>query len=186
MVKQMSHSDPEHYDKPELRDRIKAEITAGDKGGKPAQWSARKAQLVTREYEKQGGGYKQPPDAEQQSLKEWGDEKWRTADGKKAVRKGGTARYLPEEAWKSLSSEEQQATDKKKKRGSAEGQQYVANTAKAASARKKASGADQAPGKKKPAKKAPATAKKAAAGTPSKSTRARKKSASSKSAAKEA
>ena len=30
---------------------------AGDKGGKPGQWSARKAQLVAQRYEKTGGGY---------------------------------------------------------------------------------------------------------------------------------
>ena len=36
----------DNYTKPELREKIKAEVVAGDKGGRPGQWSARKAQLV--------------------------------------------------------------------------------------------------------------------------------------------
>ena len=31
---------------------------AGSKGGKPGQWSARKAQMVASAYKKAGGGYK--------------------------------------------------------------------------------------------------------------------------------
>jgi hypothetical protein len=53
-------SSPENYTKPELREKIKKEVIAGDKGGRPGQWSARKAQLVTHEYEAEGGGYKKP------------------------------------------------------------------------------------------------------------------------------
>ena len=136
----MSHSDPKRYTKPELRDRIKAKVTEGDKGGKPDQWSARKAQLVSNEYEKEGGGYKQERGEQQESLKQWGDEKWKTEDGKKAERKGGTTRYLPEKAWDSLSKEEKAATNRKKREGSAEGKQFVANTKGAAAARKRASG----------------------------------------------
>ena len=45
------------YTKPELRERIKNRVMAGSKGGKPGQWSARKAQLVALEYKKAGGGY---------------------------------------------------------------------------------------------------------------------------------
>ena len=48
------------YTEPELRARLKEEIKAGDRGGRPGQWSARKSQLLTREYEEQGGGYTQP------------------------------------------------------------------------------------------------------------------------------
>ena len=46
------------YTKPELRERLKNQIKAGFKGGKPGQWSARKAQLLASEYKKAGGGYK--------------------------------------------------------------------------------------------------------------------------------
>jgi hypothetical protein len=38
--------DDSKYTKPALRERIKKRITEGSKGGKPGQWSARKAQLV--------------------------------------------------------------------------------------------------------------------------------------------
>ena len=48
------------YTHPELRERLKEEIKAGDRGGAPGKWSARKSQLLTQEYEKQGGGYRHP------------------------------------------------------------------------------------------------------------------------------
>jgi hypothetical protein len=68
------------YTKPELRERIKERIMAGSKGGKPGQWSARKAQLVAQEYEKAGGGYSGKKNEEQKSLEKWGKEKWQTKD----------------------------------------------------------------------------------------------------------
>jgi len=34
------------------------EIKAGSKGGKPGQWSARKAQMLAKKYKASGGGYK--------------------------------------------------------------------------------------------------------------------------------
>jgi hypothetical protein len=46
------------YTKPTLRKRIFERIKAGDKGGAPGQWSARKAQLLATEYKRAGGGYK--------------------------------------------------------------------------------------------------------------------------------
>ena len=132
-------SDPATYTKPELRDKIKKQVVASDKGGNPGQWSARKAQLVTQEYEKEGGGYKKPRSEFQKSLKQWGDEHWQTSDGKQARRSGGTARYLPEKAWDELSPAEKSATNKKKQGGSREGKQFVANTKAGAEARKSAS-----------------------------------------------
>ena len=47
-----------NYTKPELRKRIFNRIKAGGKGGKPGQWSARKAQMMAKAYKKAGGGYK--------------------------------------------------------------------------------------------------------------------------------
>ncbi len=47
-----------NYTKPGLRKRIFERIKAGSKGGDPGEWSARKAQLLAREYKKAGGGYK--------------------------------------------------------------------------------------------------------------------------------
>ncbi len=37
-----------NYTKPSLRKRLFNEIKAGSKGGKPGQWSARKAQMLAR------------------------------------------------------------------------------------------------------------------------------------------
>ena len=76
--------------------------------------------------------------APQKSLDKWGKEKWRTSDGKPAKRKGGTTRYLPDKAWKSMTQAEKDATNRKKKKGSKAGKQYVANTSAAKKASKKA------------------------------------------------
>ena len=50
--------DDSKYTKPGLRKRIFNQVKAGSSGGKPGQWSARKAQLVAQKYKKAGGGYK--------------------------------------------------------------------------------------------------------------------------------
>ena len=47
-----------NYTKPALRKRIFNRIKAGGIGGKPGQWSARKAQMVAKAYKAAGGGYK--------------------------------------------------------------------------------------------------------------------------------
>lgn len=117
--------------------RIVASVKAGSKGGKPGQWSARKAQLATLRYKKSGGGYSGPKTKAQKSLTTWGKQKWRTSDGKPAARKGGTTRYLPDAAWRRLSPAEKAATNRKKKAGSRAGRQFVSNT-KAAKAAGKA------------------------------------------------
>jgi hypothetical protein len=46
-----------NYDKPEMRKRLFRKILRGTRGGRAGQWSARKAQLLAREYEAAGGGY---------------------------------------------------------------------------------------------------------------------------------
>ena len=47
-----------NYTKPTLRKRLFNSVKAGSKGGKPGQWSARKAQLLAKKYKAAGGGYK--------------------------------------------------------------------------------------------------------------------------------
>ena len=47
-----------NYTKPGLRKRLFKKILAGNKGGKPGQWSARKAQMLAKQYKAAGGGYK--------------------------------------------------------------------------------------------------------------------------------
>lgn len=60
----------------------------------------------------------------QQSLKDWGDQKWRTKSGKPSSKTG--ERYLPEKAIKSLTSAEYAATTRAKRKGKAAGKQFVA------------------------------------------------------------
>jgi hypothetical protein len=47
-----------NYTKPAMRKRIFNRIKAGSKGGRPGQWSARKAQMLAKAYKKADGGYK--------------------------------------------------------------------------------------------------------------------------------
>ena len=76
----------------------------------------------------------------QKSLDKWTKEKWRTSDGKKAQRAGGTTRYLPDAAWNKLSASEKAATNRKKKAGSRKGKQFVSNTPAAKKASRAARG----------------------------------------------
>ena len=46
-----------NYTKPTMRKSLVASVKAGSSGGKPGQWSARKAQLVAKKYKAKGGGY---------------------------------------------------------------------------------------------------------------------------------
>jgi len=134
-------SSPAIYTDPALRDRLKAEIQAGDDGGKAGHWSARKSQLLASAYKKAGGGYKKGKGAKadsQKSLDAWTEEGWTTRDGGLAVRDGETRRYLPEEAWAELTPAEREATDAKKRTASRRGKQFVPNTKAAKRARKKA------------------------------------------------
>jgi hypothetical protein len=47
-----------NYTKPTVRKALFNKIKAGTKGGDPGEWSARKAQLLAKEYKSKGGGYK--------------------------------------------------------------------------------------------------------------------------------
>jgi hypothetical protein len=47
-----------NYTKPEMRKRLFKEIKAAGKGGKPGEWSARKAAFLAKEYKSKGGGYR--------------------------------------------------------------------------------------------------------------------------------
>ncbi len=127
------------YTKPQLRARIVAAVKAGTAGGKAGQWSARKAQIVAQRYEKAGGGYTGSKTTAQKNLTKWTKEKWTTSDGKPAIRKTGTTRYLPEKAWNQLTPKQKQATNSKKLQASKKGKQFVPNTKAARTARKRAS-----------------------------------------------
>jgi len=47
-----------NYTKPTMRKRLFSKIKSGSKGGRAGQWSARKAQMLAKEYKSKGGGYK--------------------------------------------------------------------------------------------------------------------------------
>ncbi|OJJ43647.1 hypothetical protein ASPZODRAFT_103042 [Penicilliopsis zonata CBS 506.65] len=125
-----------HIPNPKLREQVKEEIHEGDKGGKPGQWSARKAQLTAAEYKKRGGGYttsKDDKNANQKDLDNWTEEDWQTREGSGTAKQedGSRKRYLPKKVWEDLSEEEKKETDDKKVAASKEGEQYVPNTGKA-------------------------------------------------------
>ena len=46
-----------NYTQPDKRKSLFNKIKAGGKGGKPGQWSARKAQMLAKAYKDSGGGY---------------------------------------------------------------------------------------------------------------------------------
>ena len=115
------------YTKPSMRERIKDRIMAGSKGGKPGQWSARKAQLLAQQYKKAGGGYSGSKTKAQSSLSKWTKEEWGTKSGKPSTQgpKATGERYLPKKARESLSSKEYAATSKAKREGMKKGKQFV-------------------------------------------------------------
>lgn len=108
---------------PELWEKVKDEVTAGSKGGKKGEWSARKAQMAVAEYKKRGGGYKGEKD-EHNSLHEWTEEDWGTKSGRKSGESG--ERYLPRKAREALTDGEYQRTTAKKRADSRKGKQHSA------------------------------------------------------------
>ena len=47
-----------NYTKPTMLKNMFNKIKAGRKGGKAGQWSARKAQMLAKQYKAKGGGYR--------------------------------------------------------------------------------------------------------------------------------
>lgn len=107
--------------------RIVASVKAGAKGGKPGQWSARKAQMATQKYKASGGGYSGAKTAAQKSLSKWTKEDWGTKSGKPSTQgpKATGERYLPKKARQALTSAEYAATTKAKREGTKAGKQFV-------------------------------------------------------------
>ena len=106
---------------PELWEKIKNEVMAGDAGGKPGQWSARKAQLAVKLYKDRGGGYKGPKPAG--GLVAWTEQEWMTRSGKPSLKTG--ERYLPKDAIAALSPQQYGATTRAKREGMKKGKQFV-------------------------------------------------------------
>lgn len=127
MVEMMARRDyEEKYTKPELRERLKEEIKASDKGGRAGQWSARKSQRLVQEYEKQGGGYKEGENKqERRSLENWQSGQWQTQEGSAHADRGSMKRYLPKEAWERLSAKEREEAEQWKRRADEQGEQHA-------------------------------------------------------------
>jgi len=58
MKKKSSVNKAGNYTKPSMRKTLFNSIKAGSSGGGPGQWSARKAQMLAKQYKAKGGGYK--------------------------------------------------------------------------------------------------------------------------------
>ncbi len=108
---------------PKLWDTVKTDVTEGDKGGKPGQWSARKAQMATQQYKKAGGGYESSKTVDNH-LTQWTNEEWGTKSGADSGESG--ERYLPKAAREHLSDAEYRRTTAKKRADTAQGKQFSA------------------------------------------------------------
>jgi hypothetical protein len=126
---------------PALWDKVKADVTQGAKGGKPGQWSARKAQLATQAYKKAGGGYAGRKSADNK-LEKWQREEWGTRSGHTSGSTG--ERYLPKKARASLSDDEYDRSTRKKRADTAKGEQFSAQPKDVARKSAKARGAAHA------------------------------------------
>jgi hypothetical protein len=53
----MAVNEAGNYTKPTMRKSLFNRIKSGAKGSKAGQWSARKAQMLAKQYKAKGGGY---------------------------------------------------------------------------------------------------------------------------------
>lgn len=115
---------------PALWDRVKRKVVGGEKGGRPGQWSARKAQLAVHDYKEAGGGYRGDRPADNH-LRQWQKEDWGTKSGKPSGRTG--ERYLPRAARAELTDKEYAETSARKREDTRKGRQFSPQPAKIAS-----------------------------------------------------
>jgi hypothetical protein len=125
---------------PKLWEKVKTRVTRSSKGGKPGQWSARKAQMATQEYKKEGGEYAGKK-SDDNHLKQWTDEKWGAKSGKESGKTG--ERYLPKKARDAVSDAEYARSSDKKRADTRKGKQFSQqpkDVARKAAAARKGSG----------------------------------------------
>jgi hypothetical protein len=96
---------------PLLWKRIVTSVKAGDKGGEPGSWSARKAQLAVFYYKKRGGSYIGPKTS-CNSLSKWSREQWGYVN--KSGEKSKSGRYLPLKVRRSLTKKEKSIENRRK------------------------------------------------------------------------
>ncbi|PCG15652.1 MULTISPECIES: DUF5872 domain-containing protein [Sphingomonas] len=119
-------SDTAEKTDPALWEEVKEEVTAGSKGGRAGQWSARKAQLAVAEYKKRGGGYRGARDPDN-ALHRWTKEDWGTRSGGDSGKTG--ERYLPKAAREELSDADYRRTTARKRADTKKGRQFSAQPA---------------------------------------------------------
>jgi hypothetical protein len=105
--------------------QIISEVKRSNKGGKPGQWSARKAQLSVKKYKKRGGRYLNKK-TKKNSLYKWTKQNWRTKSGKPSIiGKNATGeRYLPYELIKQTLKKDYNYSSKLKRRSIKKRKQY--------------------------------------------------------------
>lgn len=108
---------------PALWEMVKNDVTRGGKGGRPGQWSARKAQLAVKAYKDAGGGYKGAKSADNH-LVQWTREDWGTRSGGDSMDTG--ERYLPKAARAGLTKEDYDRSTAKKRADTRQGRQFSA------------------------------------------------------------
>lgn len=113
------------YTDPELRERIKRKLKASSKGGRPGEWSAIKSMFLAKEYKAQMlakgkrpyTGSRSRSRSRSKSLDRWMSEKWRTFDGKPAMKsETKTDRFLPDKVWGMLTPAEVRRARRSKSR----------------------------------------------------------------------
>lgn len=110
---------------PVLWKSVVQSVKKSNKGGKPGQWSARKAQLAVKIYKSRGGRYSSKK-SKSNSLHKWTKEKWRTKSGKSSIMGPNPTgeRYLPSKVIKQISSKEYNYSTKLKRLAIRKGKQY--------------------------------------------------------------
>jgi hypothetical protein len=118
--------------------KVVSGVKRSNKGGKPGQWSARKAQLAVFLYKKKNGKYRGEK-SRSNSLSKWTKQRWRTRSGRNSVvGKNATGeRYLPSGVIRKLSKKQYNYTTMLKRKSIKKGEQYSRNSSKARKAVRK-------------------------------------------------
>ena len=101
-------------------DKIVKRLKRSSKGGRPGEWSARKAQFAVSEYKKEMKSIGKKPyrgrKSRSNSLSRWTRQKWDYVDPKdKKKKRSQRGRYFPESVRRKLSKREKRLTNKRKR-----------------------------------------------------------------------
>lgn len=110
---------------PKLWRSIVKKVKKEGKGGRPNQWSARKAQRAVYLYKKSGGKYIGKK-SYHNSLSKWTKQRWRTKSGRPSIMGPNPSgeRYLPTRTIQRMSNKNYLRTSRKKRRDTKRRIQY--------------------------------------------------------------